>query len=130
MQVPSNHRHPSHTFITEVAGEEPFRQALDGWLLRSPVLEIDAYATLLHQSGGSAIVAFEKVYPHLLADADAVADWTSGTTLVPYFERLPQELLEPFMVRYREKLRSLWPAGSVFYTFRRTIFVATRALQP
>ena len=130
VQVPSNHRHPSHTFILEVAGEEPFREALGGWQRLSPVLEIDAYATLLHQSGGCNIVAFEKVYPHLLAGADAVADWTSGTTLVPYFERLPQELLEPFMVRYREKLRSLWPAGSVFYTFRRTIFVATRALQP
>jgi trans-aconitate 2-methyltransferase len=130
VQLPSNHRHPSHAFIIEVAGEEPFRSALGGWVRRSPVLEIDAYAALLHQSGGSGIVAVEKVYPHLLADADAVAEWTSGTTLVPYFERLPPELHEPFLDRYRAKLRALWPRGPVFYTFRRTLLAATRGSQP
>jgi trans-aconitate 2-methyltransferase len=27
----------------------------------------------------------EKVYPHVLKDANALVDWTSGTALVPYF---------------------------------------------
>lgn len=128
VQVPSNHRHPSHAFIAETAAEEPFRTALQGWARHSPVLEIDAYARLLHQCGGARITAFEKVYCHHLPDADAVAEWTRGTTMVPYLDRLPVELKEPFMERYRRKLLDLWPRGEVFYTFRRTFFSATRAI--
>jgi trans-aconitate 2-methyltransferase len=126
VQVPSNHRHPSHAFIIETAGEEPFRNALHGWARHSPVLEIDAYARLLHQCGASRINVFEKVYCHRLPDADAVAEWTRGTTMVPYLERLPEALREPFLERYQQKLRVLWPSGEVFYTFRRTFFAAMR----
>ncbi|MGD0844369.1 MAG: methyltransferase domain-containing protein [Geobacteraceae bacterium] len=126
LQQPSNHRHPSHTLIIETAGEEPFRAALAGWVRNSPVLEIDRYAELLHESGGREITVFEKVYTHILDDADSLAEWTSGTTLVPYFERLPHELHAGFLDRYREKLRKLWPQGPVFYTFRRIFLAATR----
>ena len=126
MQVPSNHRHPSHTMIIETAREEPFATALAGWVRHSPVLEIDRYAELLHSSGGTEITVFEKVYPHILADADAIVEWTSGTTLVPYLERLPLELHDGFLDSYRLKLRNLWPQGPVFYTFRRILFAATR----
>ena len=126
VQLPSNHRHPSHTLIIETAGEEPFRTALDGWVRYSTVLEIDRYAELLHEAGGQEITVFEKVFTHLLSDADTLAEWTSGTTLIPYFERLPHELNARFLDRYREKLRTLWPQGPVFYTFRRIFLAATR----
>lgn len=127
VQLPSNHRHPTHTLIMETAREEPFSTALAGWVRQSPVLEIDRYAELLHLCGGTEITVFEKVYPHLLANADAVAEWTSGTTLVPYLERLPQELHAGFLDRYRKKLHSIWPRGPVFYTFRRILMAATLA---
>ncbi|BDV42501.1 trans-aconitate 2-methyltransferase [Geotalea uraniireducens] len=125
VQVPSNHRHLAHLLIIETASEEPFRSALGGWLRHSPVLEIDQYAELLHRAGGTDLTVFEKVYPHRLADADAIAEWTAGSTLVPYFERLPQELHEPFRERYRGKLRRAYPPGPVLYTFRRIFFAAT-----
>lgn len=125
VQLPSNHRHRAHLLIIETAGEEPFRSALGGWRRQSPVLEIDQYAELLHRAGGTELTVFEKVYPHLLADADAIAEWTAGSTLVPYFERLPAELHEPFRERYRGKLRRAYLPGPVLYTFRRTFFVAT-----
>ncbi|HEX8774950.1 MAG TPA: methyltransferase domain-containing protein [Pyrinomonadaceae bacterium] len=126
VQIPSNHGHATHTLISEIAGEEPFRHALDGWARHSPVLPIEAYAELLYAEGAEEIFVFEKVYPHVLESADALADWTSGTALVPYFDRLPQALHEPFMLRYRERLRALWPNRPVFYGFKRTLFAATR----
>ena len=129
VQVPSNHRHPSHTMIIETAREEPFASALAGWVRHSPVLKIDRYAELLHSSGGTELTVFEKVYPHILVDADAIVEWTSGTTLVPYLERLPQELRDGFLDSYRLKLRNLWPQGPVFYTFRRILMAATRGEQ-
>ena len=126
VQTPSNHNHPAHLAIDETAREEPFLTALNGWYRTSPVLEIDSYAELLHRAGGREITVLEKVYPVLMPDPAAVAEWTSGTTLVPYFERLPAELREPFMDRYREKLRLLWPSDPVYYTFRRILFTACK----
>lgn len=124
VQMPSNHGHPAQRLIGVTAREEPFRSALDGWVREWPVLTIAEYAELLHAHGGAELTVFEKVYPHILPDADAVADWTKGTALVPYFERLPADLHEPYMQRYREKLRAQWPAGPVFYGFRRILFAA------
>ena len=125
VQMPSNHRYVTHTLILELAGSEPFRTALDGWVRPSPVLSIEAYAEMLYANGGREITIFEKVYPHELPDADAVADWTSGTALVPYLERLGNAR-ETFMEQYRERLRRQWPSGPVFYPFRRILFATTR----
>lgn len=125
VQIPSNHGHVTHRLITEIASEEPFRTALGGWTRTSAVLGIERYAEMLHKHGGQDITVFEKVYPHLLADADALADWTSGTALVPYFSRLGDDLREQFMERYRVRLRTHYPASPVFYGFRRTLFAAT-----
>jgi len=124
VQLPSNHGHPTHTLIREIAGEEPLCTALGGWTRTAPVLPVDRYAALLYEHGAAELTVFEKVYPHVLANADALADWVSGTTLVPYFERLSPELREEFMVRYRARLRALWPGSPVFYPFRRILFSA------
>jgi trans-aconitate 2-methyltransferase len=126
VQMPSNHEHVSHTLIVEVAREEPFRAALGGWTRRSPVLSLEAYAELLYQSGAVEQVVFEKVYAHVLESSDALADWTSSTALVPYFERLPQSLHEPFMKRYRQRLQAVRPERPIFYGFKRTLFAANR----
>lgn len=126
VQLPSNHGHVSHRLIRETAAEEPFRSALAGWTREIPVLPIDQYAEILYRAGGEEITVLEKIYPHVLESADVVADWTSGTALVPYTERLPEELHAPFMARYREQLRQIWPQGPVFYGFRRTLFAARR----
>lgn len=126
VQVPANHRHPSHTCIIAAAGEEPFKSALNGWQRRSPVLEIDQYAQLLHLCGTNDFTVMEKVYPTWLPDAAAIAEWTRGTTLVPYFERLPQGLHEPFLRRYRQLLAEALPAGPLLFTFRRILFAAVK----
>jgi trans-aconitate 2-methyltransferase len=127
VQMPSNHGHPTHRLITQIAGEEPFRSALGGWSRNSPVLSLDAYAELLYAHGAQQITIFEKIYPHVLENADALAEWTSGTALVPYFERLPESLHDPFMQEYRRRLRERWPSAPVFCGFRRTLFAAMRA---
>lgn len=126
-QIPNNTAFPSHTCIVATAGEEPFRSALGGWTRTSPLLPLDDYARLLFDAGAREMTVFEKVYPHPVPDADAIADWTAGTTLIPYMERLPQELHEPFMASYREKLRRIWPSGPVLFTFRRILLAASRA---
>lgn len=126
VQMPANYRHPAHTAIEEIAAEEPFRAALGGWLRQSPMLEIDVYAELLFRHGAEDITVLEKVYPTVMPDGPTIAEWTRGSTMVPYLERLPQDLHEPFLARYRQRLAELFPDSPVYYTFRRILMVASR----
>jgi trans-aconitate 2-methyltransferase len=125
VQVPSNFNHISHRLIRETAGEEPFRSVLRGFQRNAPVLSIDEYAQILFDCGAENIVAFEKVYAHILEDADAVVEWISGTACVPYFERLDDQK-ESFVETIRMKMRKALPGSPVFYPFRRTFFSARK----
>lgn len=124
-QVPSNHNHISHQIYRETASEEPFQSMLNGFQRVSPVLTIDNCARILFECGAEGINVFEKVYPHVLEDSDAVVEWISGTALVPYFERLG-ELKEAFVQSIREKMRRAMPESPVFYPFRRIFFSARK----
>jgi len=126
VQVPSNHNSTAHLTIIDVAGREPFASALGGWTRQSPVLPIEAYAKLLFREEAQEILVFEKVYPHVLENADAIVDWISGTALVPYFERL-DSLKDDFINAIRQDLRVIMPGEPVFYPFRRTFFSARKA---
>ncbi|MBI4760610.1 MAG: methyltransferase domain-containing protein [Chloroflexota bacterium] len=125
VQVPSNHNHISHQIYRETAAEEPFRSILAGFQRHSPVLTIDEYARLLFECSAEAITVFEKVYPHVLEDSDAVVEWISGTALIPYFERLGSHKDE-FLQVLRAKMRSALPGSPVFYPFRRILFSAKK----
>ncbi|HSP06781.1 MAG TPA: methyltransferase domain-containing protein [Acidobacteriota bacterium] len=130
VQVPANHDHPVLRLIVETAAEPPFQDAMGGWHRESPVLPLQEYGEILYAMGGKDLTILEKVYPHVLQDSDALADWTSGTALVPYMERLPKELHEPYMMEYRKRLRIRYPESPVFFGFRRILFSASREPQP
>lgn len=127
VQVPSNHNHISHQVYRETASEEPFKSILKGFQRYAPVLSIDDYARLFFESGAEDIIAFEKVYAHILEDSDAVVEWISGTALVPYFERLGEHKDE-FVNVLRRKMRAALPETPVFYPFRRTLFSARKPI--
>ena len=125
VQVPSNHNHISHQIYRETASEETFKFILQGFQRYAPVLSIDDYARLFFRCGAEDIIAFEKVYPHVLEDSDAVVEWISGTALVPYFERLGK-YKDDFVNSIREKMRAAMPDSPVFYPFKRTLFSARK----
>ncbi len=125
IQAPSNHNHISHQIYRETADEEKFKSILHGFQRIAPVLSIDQYAQILFDCGAEKIVVFEKIYAHVLEDADAVVEWISGTALVPYFERLGEHKNE-FIDSIREKMRAAMPGSPVFYPFRRILFSARK----
>ncbi len=127
MQLPSNHAHPAHLMIAELAAREPFGTALKGWVRRVPVLSTERYAEILYACGAKDLHVCEKVYPHELKDAGAMADWLSGTTMLPYLQRLPVGLQDEFLDAFRAELERFWPAGPIFYGFKRVLISAHRA---
>ena len=125
VQIPSNHNHISHQIYRETANEEMFKFILNGFQRYAPVLPIDDYARIFFNCGAENIIVFEKIYPHVLEDSDAVVEWISGTALVPYFERLGEHK-EEFLQAIREKMRAAMPDSPVFYPFRRILFSARK----
>lgn len=89
------------------------------------MLPPETYAGMFFGLGGLEIIALLKVYPHVLADADAILEWVKGTLLTHYLERLPQEHKTRFLEQYWLKLNRIFPQKPVFYGFKRVLLWAT-----
>jgi trans-aconitate 2-methyltransferase len=125
IQTPSNHNHISHQLIRETAKEAPFDKILNGFERIAPVLSIEQYTKILLEQNAVNIVVFEKIYPHVLENSDAVVEWISGTALVPYFERLGGHKPE-FLEVLRGKMKKALPENPLLYPFRRILFSAMK----
>lgn len=128
VQMPANHRHPSHLVAAEVAAEAPFKDALEGYVLRSPVLEPEEYTRLLFDLGLRDVRVSLRVYLHVLASADDVVEWVKGTTLTAYEGRLSAAAYAAFLARYREVLLARLETRRPFpFTFRRVFLSAFKS---
>jgi trans-aconitate 2-methyltransferase len=122
VQVPANFDHVSHSLASELAREEPFASAMDGYVRTFGVLAPEAYATLLHRLGFAAQSVRMQVYGHLLESTDSVVEWVRGTLLTDYERRLPDALYAQFVARYRERLHAaLGDQRPYFYPFKRIL---------
>jgi len=122
IQVPANEDQPSHTVATRVAGEEPFKTALGGFVMTSATLGPERYAALLWRSGFRDLHVRLQVYAHELAGPENVVDWVKGTLLTAYQKRLTPELYAEFLARYATLLLHEVQGGSPFlFTFKRIL---------
>jgi len=126
IQIPSGVRNKAQLAVMDIARSNPFLSALDGWQWNFPVLPVHEYAEILFGLGAREIVAFEKVYPHILTDGEAVYNWVAGTTMNAYTSRLPLELLELFKSTVKQRVMSLYPDKPAFFPFRRIFFSAKK----
>ncbi len=117
VQLPADDFNSTRKIFADVAG----------WRHEMATLDIAEYAQLLYGAGFADQVVLEKVYPHVLADADAVLEWARGTALLPYLERLPPAQHAPYLEEVRRRLHARYPERPVFFPFRRIIFYARRA---
>jgi trans-aconitate 2-methyltransferase len=121
-QVPSNADHPSHVIAHEVAGEEPFRTALNGYIRHWPVLVPERYAEILDGLGFTDLTVRLEVYGHHLESTDGVVEWVKGSLLTDYERRMPAELYQTYVSRYRERLLAdLGDRRPYFYAFKRVL---------
>lgn len=128
VQVPANHDHASHLVAERVAAEEPFSEALGGYIRRSPVLSPERYAILLHRLGYQRQHVRMQVYLHVLPEPGAVVDWVKGTLLTDYERRLPAAVYEDFVARYRELLLDELGDDRPFqFTFKRILLWGRKA---
>lgn len=124
IQIPNQPRNITNILLDELAKESPFTTSLNGWKRSSPVLDIDTYAKLIFAYGGKSIQVFEKIYPVIVPNSEAIFDWVSGTALLPYLAKLPETARPDFISRYKSLLKTEFPASPAFYPFRRILMAA------
>jgi trans-aconitate 2-methyltransferase len=125
IQIPAQHHNISNKILSELADEEPFNTTLQNWKSVSPVLDIDIYARILFENGSKTMTVYEKIYPLILADADALFEWVSGTAMIPYIEKLEDRMRQNFTDSYRRRLQSRFEKSPIFYPFKRIILEAS-----
>lgn len=128
VQVPANYDHPSHTIAASLGREEPYRTALGGYPRGTPVFPPEDYAALVDQLGAAEQHVRLQVYAHHLDGPEDVVEWTKGTLLVAYRERLGEELFADFLRAYRQRVVAALPQKRpCFYPFKRILLWARRA---
>jgi len=124
IQIPDQQQNVSNKILSELSDEEPFMSIFQNWKRISPVLDIDSYAQIFFENGSKSMTVYEKIYPLVLADSNALFDWVSGTALIPYLEKLEGEIKDNFIEQYKNRLQSKFAKSPVFYPFKRIILEA------
>lgn len=117
VQLPADDYNPMRPVFAEAAG----------WRHHIATLDLSDYAAILHRAGFGALNVFEKIYPHLLPDPDAVLEWAKSSALLPYLARLATAEQAPFLDEVRRRLHHAYPERPVFFPFRRVLFYGRRA---
>jgi trans-aconitate 2-methyltransferase len=118
IQMPANFDHPSHRIAKQVALRLfPQTFAVDV----SGVLTLERYAEILFRNGFDAPSCRMEIYGHPMASGAEVVEWTRGSLLTAYQEKLSPGDFSRFVDTYRRELLAEIGEGSYFYAFKRIL---------
>lgn len=120
VQMPINQDHPSHRIAEDLASQFGVKPRT------SPLLTPEAYARLLWNAGMHNTNVTMKVYLHPMPSGKEVVEWTKGTLLNYYKQRLSEIRFSEFLREYQREVLHDTGAGSYLYTFKRLFIVASR----
>ena len=129
VQMPRNHEAPSHALMRKAVEMGPWRDKLAKVGGIRTVWEPARYYDVLKPLC-SDLEVWETIYQQALTGKDPVAQYTAGTGLRPYLERLDAEERTAFYDAYARLLAEAYPTrpdGITLFPFRRLFIVARRA---
>jgi trans-aconitate 2-methyltransferase len=128
VQMPRNFRAPSHTAIVETIEQGPWRAQLEPFLRRDPVAEPGHYWRPL-KDRAAALEIWGTEYLQVLSGENPVAEYTKGTWLKQFLDRLDAPGRAAFEADYRRRVAAWYPPqadGRTLFPFRRLFIVAQR----
>jgi trans-aconitate 2-methyltransferase len=129
VQMPRNFNAPSHTSIVETIEQGPWRARLEPMLRREPVAAPGFYWRLL-EARCAELQVWETEYLQVLEGVNPVAEYTKGTWLKQFLDRLAGAERAAFEADYRARVLAWYPpepGGRTLFPFRRLFLVARRA---
>lgn len=128
IQMPRNFNAPSHTTIVEAIEQGPWRAKLEPFLRREPVAAPGEYWRLL-KGRAASLEIWETEYLQVLSGENPVAEYTKGTWLKQFLDRLDGAEKAAFEADYRRRVAAWYPPqadGRTLFAFRRLFIVAQR----
>ena len=126
IQMPRNFDAPSHTCINDAIEQGPWRGKLLPHLRRRPVWTPAEYWRLLHDRV-AALNLWETDYIQVLSGDNPVAEYTKGTWLKQFLDRLEGEERAAFEADYRARVAKAYPKeadGRTIFPFKRLFILA------
>lgn len=127
VQMPTQKENVLNQLLLETVSQEPVREILGGFVRISPLLQLDDYARMMFRSGLRDLDISIRVYPIIANHETELFDFISGTTLIPYMERLDsngQALLQSELLK---KIRSYYSEFPAIYPFKRILLYGRKA---
>lgn len=125
-QMPRNWFAPSHTIITDVVTDGPWRATLEPLLRPNPTGGPDAYYDILAPVSGSLEI-WETEYCQILEGDNPVAEFVKGSQLKRFLDALDEPLKGEFWSGYCERILAAYPKradGRTLFPFRRLFILA------
>jgi trans-aconitate 2-methyltransferase len=127
VQMPAQQNAPSHRLGIELARSARWSAKLAS-LVRRPILEPDAYYSILRPHTGS-LDMWTTEYVQALTGDNPVAEFTKGSFVGAWLSALGNEEARAFETEYRAAVAAAYPRrtdGVTLFPFRRFFLVATR----
>ncbi len=121
IQMPVQKENILNQILAQLVAEEPYASYLDNWSRDSPVLSMDDYAQLLFDHGLSNIQIFQKVYPIIAENHDALYNFISGTSLIPYLDRLQGDEKQALVNEFKARIAKRFTKLPAIYAFKRIL---------
>lgn len=121
VQMPVQNENLLNKLLLELVQEKPFADFLKGWKRISPVLNIDEYAQILFDGGLEDIQIIQKVYPIIADSPQKLFDFISGSSLIPYLERMQVAEQDIFVAEYKKRIATAFQKFPAIYAFKRLL---------
>ena len=128
VQMPAQHGAPSHQIGYELAQSARWRDRLQGFVRRRPILDPDEYYALLRPRAAALDLWFTE-YVQALTGENPVAEFTKGSFVGAWLSALPAAEAHDFEAEYRRQIAAAYPPdgdGVTLFAFRRFFLLAQR----
>ncbi|QEC43877.1 methyltransferase domain-containing protein [Pseudobacter ginsenosidimutans] len=124
VQMPSQKENILNQLLYELVHEAPYYDVLKDSIRHSPVLSLDDYTQLFYSNHAKQVLVYQKVYPILANSTETLFEFISGSSLVPYMEKLEEPLSTEFVNSFKARIAKRFTASPIVYAFKRIILVA------
>ncbi len=121
IQMPVQKENLLNQLLSVLVQEQPYSDDLGGWKRESPLLSIDQYAQIMFENDLQDLQIIQKVYPIIVDNPEKLFDFISGSSLVPYLERLPESRQASFTEEYRKRIEKAFRRFPAIYAFKRLL---------
>lgn len=104
VQMPSQKENLLNQILFKLVHEPPYYEVLKKKIHHSPVLSLDDYTELFYQHQAKETIVYQKVYPIIAENHEALYQFIAGSALVPYMDILEESLKEKFTTTFKARI--------------------------